>query len=119
MAHASHDKSLSEKPTTEALSTLQMGIWQFSTPKETGWSFGIRWDEVRSTWTLLRRLALEIYALCPGLLVLFVLSKIWGGVEDALLMHLSSRLLRIVSHPNYLPGRCCDECSDRSWAEGG
>lgn len=79
--------------------STQLGIWQFSTLKDSEWNPKIPILEITSTLTLFRRLTLEIYSLSPGLLILYVLSKIWSGIEFALLLHLSSRLLQIVSRP--------------------
>jgi hypothetical protein len=74
-----------------------IGVWQFSTLKEIAWNPLVTWTELTSAFYLFRRLALEIYALAPGLLSLYIFSKIWYGIESAILLHLSSHLLQIVS----------------------
>ncbi|PBK72127.1 P-loop containing nucleoside triphosphate hydrolase protein [Armillaria solidipes] len=45
---------------------------------------------------LFRRLAIDVYTLEPTLSILFILEKIWSGIESAVLLYLSSRLLRII-----------------------
>ncbi len=50
----------------------------------------------------------DIYALSPFLFVLFVFSELWTGCQEALNMHFSSKILRIVSiitsSLTFLPG---------------
>ena len=94
------EKSLSEKAKAKTVdatvSTTQIGIWEFSTIKDVKWNPRVPWAELTSAVALFRRLAVEMYNIAPGLLSLYVLSKFWQGIESALLMHLSSRLLQIV-----------------------
>lgn len=85
-----------EEATDATVISNQRGIWEFWTVKQSRFDPHRRWTELKSGFQLFRRLATEIFALSPGLLILFILSKLWGGVETAVLMHLSSRLLRIV-----------------------
>jgi hypothetical protein len=82
----------------DLVSSLQLGVWQVLTVK--GVPFDPkRWrEEFVAGFSHFLRLVSEMYRLSPGMLVLFMLSKMWGGVEAAVLMHLSSRLLRIVRH---------------------
>lgn len=74
----------------------QYGIWEFWSVKQTRFNPQRRWLELKSGLELFRRLAREIYSISPGLLVIFISSKLWRGIETAVLMHLSSRLLQIV-----------------------
>jgi hypothetical protein len=94
---ATEKPSSHEKSAVDELVSTQIGVWEFSTLKEIGWNPLVPWVELKSAFALFRRLAFEIYAIAPGLLSLYVISKIWNGIESALLMHLSSRLLQIVS----------------------
>jgi hypothetical protein len=96
------EKPLLEKSTVDKTLSTQIGVWQFSTLKNIGWNPKLPLAEVLSAFALFRRLALEIYAIAPGLLSLYILSSIWSGIENALLLHLSSRLLQIVSRPTRL-----------------
>ncbi|RDB22985.1 putative multidrug export ATP-binding/permease protein YgaD [Hypsizygus marmoreus] len=95
-------KSIDEKPVTskpitnDSVFSTQIGIWQFWTVKSSRLNPRRQWDEIASGLRLLRRLATEIFLISPWMLILFILSKIWSGVESAVLMHLSSRLLRII-----------------------
>ncbi len=56
-----------------------------------------RWNRVASSIPFLKRLAIDVYTLDPWLSVLYVLSRIWWGVESAVSLYLSSRLLKTVS----------------------
>jgi hypothetical protein len=93
------EKPNSEKNTLDETVSSQIGVWEFTSLKDVGWSLKLPLADLKSGFVLFRRLALEIYFLAPGLLSLYILSKIWDGIEDALLLHLSSRLLQIVRRP--------------------
>ncbi|KAG5641691.1 hypothetical protein DXG03_004423 [Asterophora parasitica] len=73
-----------------------MGVWQFWTFKQSRFDPQANLDEFVSGLKLFRRLVLDISSFAPKMLILFILSKLWEGVESALLMHLSSQLLRIM-----------------------
>ncbi|KAG5735006.1 Lipid A export ATP-binding/permease protein MsbA, partial [Termitomyces sp. T112] len=79
-----------------SITTQQVGIWQFSTIKQHQFDPLRRWNEIVSGLQLFRRLATEISTISPTMLILFAMSKLWEGVESAILMHLSSSLLQIV-----------------------
>ncbi|KAK0448163.1 P-loop containing nucleoside triphosphate hydrolase protein [Armillaria borealis] len=55
-----------------------------------------RWNRVASSVPFLKRLAIDVYTLDPWLSVLYVLSRIWWGVESAVSLYLSSRLLKTI-----------------------
>ena len=91
------EKAHDEKSTVDpSIVTTQVGIWEFSTLKDVKWNLRVPWDEVTSAFTLFRRLGVEMSSIAPGLLALYILSQFWNGIESALLLHLSSRLLQIV-----------------------
>jgi hypothetical protein len=88
-----------EKPdSTEAnLSTIQLGVWGVLLQQESPLDFRKEWSDLFSTLPLIRRVVTEIYILDPSLFIFFIISKVWAGIESALLLYLSSRLLTIVS----------------------
>ena len=89
-------KSTADSPEPSDLDTKKYGIWDFWTVQQARFDPRRRWEEGVSGFRLFRRLANEIFGLAPWMLVLFILSKIWTGIETAVLMHLSFRLLQIV-----------------------
>lgn len=97
VAATNNDEPLAEKPSTDETVSEQVGIWEFSTLKQRRWDPRVQLAEIVSGYAFFRRLAVEIYELAPGLLSLYILAKIWNGIESALLLHMSSRLLQIVS----------------------
>lgn len=79
-----------------SLTTVQLGVWRLSMLEEPPFNFRKQWNDLFSAVPLLKRLSMEIYRIEPLLFFLFVVSKIWAGVESAVLLFLSSRLLKIV-----------------------
>lgn len=53
-------------------------------------------QELRGSIPYLVALFREVYSLAPGLFVCLVLWKVWVGLEGAVLLHLSTRMLRLV-----------------------
>ena len=97
-------KSLSDSlAEPSGLDTKKYGIWDFWTVQQARFDPRRRWEEGVSGLRLFRRLGNEIFGLAPGMLILFILSKIWTGIETAVLMHLSSQLLQIVRARVYHP----------------
>lgn len=93
-------KEISEKKPKEevTLKTVELGIYKLTLPISAGgWDLRDSLKQVSIALPLIRRLATEIYALEPLLSVLYVASQFWNGIEGALLLYLSSRLLKIVS----------------------
>ena len=80
------------------IETLRLGVWKLRIAKTTGHNIVQWWTDIKSALPLFYRLCSDISALSPGLFTFFVFCRIWGGVEDALLMHFSSLLLRRVCH---------------------
>ncbi|KAG6911417.1 hypothetical protein DXG01_016514 [Tephrocybe rancida] len=88
-------KGPDDKPNPSII-TKQAGVWQFATIEQPSFDPQRRWNEVVSGLQLFRRLGTEISSVSRTLLILFVLSKLWEGIESAILMHLSSSLLQIL-----------------------
>lgn len=84
----------------DLITSVQLGIWQVLTLKSSPFNLKQWRDDIFTGSSQFYRLLGDMYRLSPGMMVLFMLSKTWGGVEAAVLMHLSSRLLQIVR--NYL-----------------
>ncbi|KAK0490254.1 P-loop containing nucleoside triphosphate hydrolase protein [Armillaria novae-zelandiae] len=78
--------------------TIQLGIWKVLVAKSPMNPLDIskRWNRVTSSFHFLKRLAIDVYTLDPCLSVLYVLTKIWWGLESALSLYLSSRLLKTI-----------------------
>ncbi|KAG6826168.1 hypothetical protein H0H92_000907 [Tricholoma furcatifolium] len=89
------DSTPQRRPSTSIV-TEQIGVWRFSTTKQHKYDLRRTWNEAIAGLALFRRLALEVSAISHMMLFFFVLSKLWEGIESALLMHLSSHLLRIL-----------------------
>ncbi|KAF9041003.1 hypothetical protein BDZ89DRAFT_331298 [Hymenopellis radicata] len=80
----------------ETIERHQLGVWKLTFARSSGWNLRKHLGNVAtifSSFPLFRRLATEVYALRPGLSVLYVASSIWNGIESAVLLYLSSRLL--------------------------
>ncbi|RDB22977.1 Lipid A export ATP-binding/permease protein MsbA [Hypsizygus marmoreus] len=93
-----NEKLTSPNPTgdSDEFLTTQIGIWQFWTARGSPFDLRRKIMELVSGLQLFRRLVAEIFSISPGMLILFILSKIWSGVETAVLMQLSTRLLQII-----------------------
>ncbi|KAF9458571.1 hypothetical protein BDZ94DRAFT_83031 [Collybia nuda] len=80
----------------DLISTTQLGVWEVLTLKGTPLRLRQLRDEFVTGSVQFYELWCEMYRLSPGMLILFTLSKTWSGIEAAVLMHLSSRLLHII-----------------------
>jgi hypothetical protein len=76
------------------IENLRLGVWNIKIAKPTG----LQLAQIKSALPLFYRLCSDIFTLAPRLFTFFVFCQIWQGVEDALLMHFSSSLLRRVCH---------------------
>jgi hypothetical protein len=79
---------------------VQLGIWRIRVGKTPRWNLRRHFDSITSAYPLFHRLCGDIFSLSPRIFVFFLVCQIWSGVEDAILMHLSSSLLRMVSQSN-------------------
>ena len=77
---------------------VRLGVWNLRIAKTTGHNLGQWWKDIKSAVPLFYRLCSDIFTLAPRLFTLFVFCQVWQGVEDALLLHFSSLLLRRVCH---------------------
>jgi hypothetical protein len=80
------------------IENLRLGVWNLKIARNTGHNLIQWWRDIKSAGPLFYRLCFDIFSLDPRLFTFFVFCQIWQGVEDALLMHFSSLLLRRVCH---------------------
>ena len=77
---------------------VRLGVWKLRIDKTTGYNLDQWWKDIKSAVPLYCRLFSDIFTLAPRLFTFFVFCQVWQGVEDALLLHFSSLLLRRVCH---------------------
>jgi hypothetical protein len=83
-----------------SLEELKLGVWRVLIEKETSTSIGLaaRWKKITTVIPTMQKLVFDVYQAGPTLLTLIFLSKAWSSFEDVFLLHLSSRILTIVSY---------------------
>ncbi|KAG7441585.1 P-loop containing nucleoside triphosphate hydrolase protein [Guyanagaster necrorhizus] len=84
------------KTETPETRTVELGVWKVVLLNDVHRDYRKNWNNILLALPLFRRLAIDIYTLEPMLSILFVLEKFWSGIESAVLLYLSSRLLRII-----------------------
>lgn len=72
---------------------VQLGLWKLKVGHPPTLSLRRHLDNIKSAYPLYSRLFLDIYRISPRLFAFFIMCQVWKGVEDAILMHLSSSLL--------------------------
>ncbi|KAK0464147.1 hypothetical protein IW261DRAFT_1524538 [Armillaria novae-zelandiae] len=90
---------LTEKLATEkngGLETVELGVWKVSLLKCAPLSFGKQLLDFKEAVGYFKRLAVDVYTLEPVLAMFFILNELWSGVQTALLLYLSSQMLRII-----------------------
>ncbi|KAK0440861.1 P-loop containing nucleoside triphosphate hydrolase protein [Desarmillaria tabescens] len=87
---------LTAKDDQSKIETIALGVWKVSYLKNTPFNVRKQISDLGAAFPYFQRLALEVYSLEPMLAILFVLNKLWKGVEGALLLYFSSRILRII-----------------------
>lgn len=86
------------KSTTEE---LMIGIWRVLVVKESRFPmFNFQWENISSTFPLLRRAIYDVYAISPHLFALRILTEIWFGIEGPLSLYFSNNLFFSVSLPS-------------------
>jgi len=76
---------------------VPLGIWRIRVGNTPGWNLRRCFNTLASAYPLFHRLCRDIFSLSPRVFVFFLVCQIWNGVEEAILMHLSTSLLRMVS----------------------
>lgn len=104
------------------ISTRQLGVWKVRhTTHSSGFGLQDQIQDLRSSFPILLRLAKDIFTLAPGIVLAILACHIWEGVEDALEMHISNRLLRAVCIPaifSFVQWFLCVEKIEYSLREG-
>jgi len=80
---------------------IQLGVWRLKIGITPGWVLQRQFDSITSAYPLIRRLCTDIFFLSPRVFVFFFVCQFWSGIEDAVLMHYSSSLLRMVKRSNH------------------
>ncbi|SJL17837.1 uncharacterized protein ARMOST_21401 [Armillaria ostoyae] len=78
------------------LETFQLGVWKVSLLKRAPLHFGKQLLYFKEAFGYFQRLAIDVYTLERILATFFILNELWSGVQSALLLYLSSQLLRII-----------------------
>ncbi len=78
------------------LETFQLGVWKVSLLKRAPLNFKKQLLDFKEAFGYFNRLAIDVYTLEPILATLFILNELWSGVQSALLLYLSSQMLRVV-----------------------
>lgn len=76
---------------------IQLGVWRVWIETDSYLNPRVQWKNFTSSIRVRRQLLLDIYQLGPVLLLLLLLSDIWTSLEPLFLLHLSSRVLFMVS----------------------
>ena len=90
-----------DKPSGSActidIKEFHLGVWHIKVALPRG-RFAVKHyiDTIRSSLPFVQRLTMDIWALAPSLLILYLVCQFWTGVEEALLLQLSGTLLRKV-----------------------
>ncbi|KAJ3513132.1 hypothetical protein NLJ89_g3120 [Agrocybe chaxingu] len=73
---------------------MQFGVWTFKVASSAKSALEVYRSEIKMAYPLFLRLFTDIYSVSPTLFIVFLACKLWDGIEEALVMHLSSSLLR-------------------------
>ena len=85
----------SVKESSHSYTALQLGVWRVLIAKSV---VRLPGKELLPALPLILVFVGEIYALAPGLVVFFILTKVWSGIQSSLILRTSSHLLTIVSN---------------------
>ena len=86
-----------EKKTAPKIDEYQFGIWRLMIQQDVMFDIRKLWESFLQGLPLFYQLSVEIWSIAPRLFTLFLLTQLWQGIEDALQMHFSTRLLKAVS----------------------
>ena len=83
------------KRSSQSYTDVQLGVWRVLIAKSV---VKLPGKDALSVLPLILVFVGDIYALAPGLVIFFLLTKIWSGVQSSLILRTSSHLLTIVSN---------------------
>lgn len=77
---------------------LMLGIWRVLVVKDSRFSmFNLRWENISSTFLLLRRALYDVYIISPRLFALSIMAEFWLAIEGPLSLYFSNSLFFLVS----------------------
>ena len=80
--------------TPSQFAALQLGVWRVLIAES---NLKLPGKDSFSVFPLLLAFVVEIYSLAPDLVICFVLTKVWSGVQSSLILRTSNHLLTVVS----------------------
>ncbi|KAG6910336.1 hypothetical protein DXG01_011404 [Tephrocybe rancida] len=94
--HANESDSPSKVVSPSTIVTTTFGVWKFLTLKEPPFSLQpmvlLEWNKFTATIPHIYRLLCDVYNLNPPLVVLYLISRAWRGIEPGITMYVSSQL---------------------------
>ncbi|KAJ2919899.1 hypothetical protein MD484_g561, partial [Candolleomyces efflorescens] len=90
------DKKVAPGSDAVVIESKQLGVWRLLWATNKGRGLNQYIEEFKVYTPYVARLFLDVYAIAPRLFVCFILSRVWAGVENALSMYLSSKILRAI-----------------------
>ncbi|RXW25404.1 hypothetical protein EST38_g399 [Candolleomyces aberdarensis] len=78
------------------IESQQLGVWRLLVASNKRMGLYRYYEEFQTSIPYMIRLFSDVHATAPRLFVLFVLFRIWGGFEEALFMHMTTRILRTI-----------------------
>ncbi|CAK5284696.1 unnamed protein product [Mycena citricolor] len=87
----------------ELYTSLKLGVWRLVMEKDAGDASSLlhlpginKIRDVIAAIPMLVRFFLEIYALCPHLMLVYILLRVWGGLETVVMLYSSTRVLQSI-----------------------
>ncbi|KAJ2917467.1 hypothetical protein MD484_g2900, partial [Candolleomyces efflorescens] len=78
------------------IESQQLGVWRLLLASKKGIRPSHYYEEFQTLAPYVIRLFSDVYTTAPRLFVLFLFLRIWQGLEEAFLTHLSTRILRAI-----------------------
>jgi hypothetical protein len=77
---------------------IQLGVWRVLIAKSEALKTQLPWKDSFFVFRYLLVFITEIYTLAPSLVVFFILTKVWSGIQPSLILRTSNHLLTVVSN---------------------
>ncbi|KAF7365059.1 ABC transporter ATP-binding protein [Mycena venus] len=83
---------------SSSLEEMKLGVWRVLVEREirTSLGFEMHWKKITAMLPTIQKFVTDVYMIGPGLLTLIILSKLWSGIEDVLVLHLANQVLSII-----------------------
>ncbi|KAG6811286.1 hypothetical protein H0H92_008153 [Tricholoma furcatifolium] len=92
---STHNDDAGFKTISPEIVTQNFGIWKIMTLKRSSFLHGpvtwMDWDKYTSALPHVRRLLWDVYSLNPPLILLYLVSRLWQGIEPGISMYASSQ----------------------------